>query len=183
MIKNILPNKDKKISWNFFLLGAGFMLIETKAITELALSFGSTWITNSIVITAILIMAFIANYVISKIKQSRRILLYGLLILALIAGILYANIFSIIDIPFGSFKLLSIIVLTLPLFFSGLIFSSELKTTRSITTAFSSNLLGAILGGFLEYNSMYFGFQFLYVIGIIIYLLAFYASLRVIKQT
>ena len=75
-------------------------------------------------------------------------------------------------------RIFSIILLTLPVLFSGFIFSSELKTAPSIAIAFSSNLLGAILGGFLEYNSMYFGFKSLYVLGIVIYLLAFYFSIR-----
>jgi predicted MFS family arabinose efflux permease len=35
------------------------------------------------------------------------------------------------------------------------------------------NLLGAVCGGLLEYNSMYFGFQFLYWVAAGLYLLAF----------
>jgi len=37
----------------------------------------------------------------------------------------------------------------------------------------SVNLFGAMCGGLLEYNSMYFGFQFLYLIAAGLYLLAF----------
>jgi hypothetical protein len=44
--------------------------------------------------------------------------------------------------------------------------------------ALSSNLLGAMLGGFLEYNSMYFGFRSLYFLAIAMYLLAFVGSIR-----
>ena len=53
-------------------------------------------------------------------------------------------------------------LVTLPLFFAGLVFSTELKRTTSIGTALGSNLLGAMLGGCLEYNSMYFGYRSLY---------------------
>jgi hypothetical protein len=42
----------------------------------------------------------------------------------------------------------------------------------------SSNLLGAVFGGFLEYASMRFGFHSLYVIGAVIYLFAFVSSVR-----
>ena len=49
----------------------------------------------------------------------------------------------------------------------------------SVAVALSSNLLGAMLGGFLEYNSMYFGFRSLYFLAIAMYLLAFAGSLRV----
>ena len=43
------------ISPHFFFLGAAFLLIEVKGITELALVFGTTWIVSSVVIAAILI--------------------------------------------------------------------------------------------------------------------------------
>jgi hypothetical protein len=69
-------------------------------------------------------------------------------------------------------------VLTLPLFFSGFAFSSELKKSASVAIALSSNLLGAMLGGFLEYNSMYFGYRSLYILALIMYGLAFWGSLR-----
>src|SRR2546430_12591164 len=45
----------------FFFLGAGFMLIETKAVVTMALLFGSTWVVNSIVFFAVLMMILIAN--------------------------------------------------------------------------------------------------------------------------
>jgi hypothetical protein len=37
-------------------------------------------------------------------------------------------------------------------------------------------IMGAMLGGILEYNSMYFGFQFLYWLAMGLYLLAFVAT-------
>ncbi len=39
-----------------FFLGAGFMLLETKGVVHLALLFGSTWVVNSIVFFAILVV-------------------------------------------------------------------------------------------------------------------------------
>jgi len=38
------------------------------------------------------------------------------------------------------------------------------------------NLLGAIFGGMLEYNSMYFGFQFLYLLALALYGLAWLSA-------
>ncbi len=177
LLKTTVSAQNSKISWKFFFLGAGFMLVETKAITELALTFGSTWIINSIVITSLLIMAFIANYSVSKISKINKPLIYSLLIISLVIGMVYLNSSQMNMLPLGTARILSIIILTIPLLFSGTIFSTELKKTP-ITIAFYSNLLGAILGGFLEYNTMYFGFQFLYVLGIIIYILAFFYSLK-----
>jgi len=56
---------------------------------------------------------------------------------------------------------------------SGIVFSTLLSTTRQISAIMAMNLLGAICGGLLEYNSMYFGFQALYVMAMGCYLLAF----------
>ncbi len=63
-----VPSIDMKrpSNWNFFALGAAFALLETRAITEIALVFGSTWMTNTIVIGAILIMILIANMVVRR---------------------------------------------------------------------------------------------------------------------
>jgi hypothetical protein len=44
------------------------------------------------------------------------------------------------------------------------------------------NLLGAICGGLLEYNSMYFGFQSLYVLAMGCYLLAFVSDLVFMRR-
>ena len=42
----------------------------------------------------------------------------------------------------------------------------------------AANLFGAMCGGLLEYNAMYFGFQFLYWLAGALYLGAFLTSLR-----
>ena len=42
----------------------------------------------------------------------------------------------------------------------------------------AANLLGAMCGGLLEYNAMYFGFRFLYLLAAILYLLAWAAHRR-----
>src|SRR5262249_22253828 len=68
-------------------------------------------------------------------------------------------------------------LVALPLFFSGFAFSSELRLQANLPAALSANLLGAMLGGFLEYNSLYFGFRALYVFALVLYGLALGATL------
>ena len=67
-------------------------------------------------------------------------------------------------------------MLTIPIFFSGLAFSKQLSVEKTVSIALSSNILGAIFGGLLEYNSMYFGFRSLYILGFLMYLAAFLFS-------
>ena len=73
-------------SVGFFFLGAGFMLIETKAITELGLLFGSTWIVIAVVIIAVLTMAFLANLAVELFRLRRVFPYYLLLIMAIVFG-------------------------------------------------------------------------------------------------
>ena len=157
------------------------MPVETKAITELALVYGSTWIVIGAVIAAILIMAFSANWLVMKRGHPPPPITYGLLLASLMLG-LGLTFVNTAGLGAWSSRLTMTAALTLPLFFSGFAFSTELKRSGSVAVALSSNLLGAMLGGFLEYNAMYFGFRSLYLLAMAMYGLAFWGSLRVLQQ-
>ena len=160
-----------------FFLGAGFMLIETKGITELALVYGSTWVVISVVVAAILTMAFLANTLIIKIGSPPRAVSYGLLTASLLVGVA-AYTFGLPALSPNLERIILTGVLTLPLFFSGFAFSTELDRSSFVPIALSSNLMGAMVGGFLEYNSMYFGFGSLYWLALAMYGLAWVTSVR-----
>lgn len=152
------------------------MLVETKGITELALVYGSTWMVIGIVTASIMIMGFLANLLVMKKKNLPTSLIYVLLLLSIAVG------FGLTFINFGNLTLSKIVMtigLTFPIFFSGFAFSTELKKSPSVAVALSSNLMGAMLGGFLEYNSMYFGFRSLYLFALVMYGLAFIGSLLI----
>ncbi|MHB2020817.1 MAG: spermine/spermidine synthase domain-containing protein [Candidatus Xenobia bacterium] len=152
-----------------FLLGAGFMLIETKDITELALQYGSTWMVVSVVIASILVLAFLANLVVMRWPRLPLPLCYALLALSVLAGTLTPYLESW-GLGANLEKFVITLLLTIPLFFSGLAFSSEVNRLDEISSALSSNLMGALLGGLLEYNSMYFGYRMLYFLAFAMYL-------------
>jgi hypothetical protein len=159
----------------YFLLGAGFMLVETKGITEMGLVFGNTWQVIGIVIAGILVMAFLANWVVQMFRIERPLVPYVLLLGSLALGVFVARGGGLGATPLGQIG--TILVLTSPLFFSGIVFSSLIATSRSITGAMSANLFGAMCGGLLEYNAMYFGFQFLYWLAAALYAGAFVSTL------
>jgi hypothetical protein len=159
-----------------FFLGAGFMLVETRGITELGLLFGNTWQVISAVIAAILVMAFLANLVIQKRGALPPLLAYSLLAGTLVLGMIVPG-SALAGLPAWGGQVLGTALVTLPLFFSGFAFSSELKRRANLSAALSANLFGAMLGGFLEYNSLYFGFRSLYVFALLLYGLALAATL------
>jgi SAM-dependent methyltransferase len=158
----------------FFFLGAGFMLVETKGITELGLTFGNTWHVIGVVICGILLMGFLANSVVRWVKFRRPWLLYALLVATLALGYVISRSGGLGSTLWG--RIGTVAVLTAPMFASGLVFSSLLRSSRDVAGALASNLLGAMFGGILEYNSMYFGFRFLYLLAIGLYLAALLSS-------
>ena len=59
--------------------------------------------------------------------------------------------------------------MALPIFFSSFIFAMVIKNVKDVGSALGSNLLGAVLGGFLEYYSMIGGLNALYIIALCCY--------------
>ena len=158
----------------FFFLGSGFMLVETKAITELGLHLGGTWVVIAAAIMLVLVMAYLANLIVTRTQIKLAGPAYAGLFLSLLVG--YGFAISHGQWMFGPPLMqlaLSCVVLTIPLFFAGIIFSSLISEARiNISTAFAYNLMGALFGGVMEYNSMYFGFAFLYLLALGFYVLA-----------
>jgi hypothetical protein len=158
----------------FFFLGSGFMLVETKAITELGLHLGGTWFVIAAAILLVLVMAFLANLIVTRSARKLAGPAYFGLFVSLLVG--YGLAISHGQWMFGPPLMqlaLSCFVLTIPLFFAGIIFSSLIAEAKiNISTAFAYNLMGALFGGVMEYNSMYFGFAFLYLLALGFYSLA-----------
>jgi hypothetical protein len=58
-----------------------------------------------------------------------------------------------------------------------MVFSTELaRSDVDVSQALGYNILGALFGGLLEYNSMYFGFSFLFLLAAGLYFAAMLAS-------
>jgi hypothetical protein len=152
----------------FFFLGAGFMLLETKIITELGLTFGNTWAVIGIAIMGVLVMAYLANLWISRGGKASIPVSVGLLTLTLAAGLFLPK----LGLTFVGSQYIAGAILVAPLFFAGLIFSQLLKGSNGLGDALAANLFGGMLGGFLEYNSMYWGLSSLYPLGFGLYAMA-----------
>ncbi len=152
---------------HLFFLGAGFMLLETKGVTELSLLFGSTWIVNAVVIAAFLCMGLLANGVVMFRPISPR-LAYGALFVLLVANMVLP--YSLLDALPGSGKVLAAaLVVGLPVFFSGLIFSRSFRDVAHPAQGLGINLLGAVVGGVLENLVMIGGTPILGVLALALY--------------
>jgi predicted membrane-bound spermidine synthase len=173
----VVRGQAGKWSWGFFLLGAGFMLLETKSIIQFALLWGSTWVVASLAIASVLSMALVANYVVSKVEITRPWLVGGAL-LALLA----LNFF----IPIGTIAFESRVVESFfyavlmfsPILCAGLLFGSAIKRSTSLPRDYGTNLLGAMVGGVGEYLSLITGFRTLLLLIALCYIGAIAARRR-----
>jgi len=155
-----------------FLFGAAFLLIETKGVTDLSLLFGSTWIVNLSVFAGILLMAFLANLAASRWQPVRMGLPFLALFLTL--AVSYAVRPSLLlPLPLLARGIAGGLANALPVAVAGLLFSTLLSRSADAAGSLGSNLLGAMLGGCLEYLSMATGLRFLTVMAMLIYGAAF----------
>jgi SAM-dependent methyltransferase len=159
------------VRWPFFFLGAAFLLVETKAMTELAIFLGSTWTVNFFVIATVLALIGLGTILVLAERAPSLTTTFLLLVLT-IGGTYAAPVHRLLawDSPLRG--LVAVMLLCLPLFFAAIIFARALAGEPRASAALGSNLLGALAGGMLEYASMALGFHALYLFALGLYLLA-----------
>ncbi len=169
----------KGLNLHFFFLGAGFLLLETKSITTISLYFGTTWLVSMIVILGVLIMVLLANLVASRLRGFS-----FYLYLPLVASVGFLYFFPSQNVLAWSFLgrlIYSLLVIPLPIFFAGLIFSSTFRQSEDPSFSFGSNMLGAMVGGFVEYLGMITGMKALLLVVVVFYLASLFVRLRFTK--
>jgi hypothetical protein len=168
-------------SWQFFFLGAGFMLLETRAITQLALLWGSTWVVASLAIVSVLAMALAANLAVSRFDLARPWLVGGVLFALLAVN----SLVPVGRLAFDSRAAESVVYAVLmfsPIFCAGLLFGSAIKRSTSLPRDFGANLLGAMVGGVAEYLSLVTGFGVLLAAVALCYAAALAARPRAVSR-
>jgi len=165
------PSFGSALNVQLFFLGAGFMLVETKAVVTMALLFGSTWVVNSVVFLAVLVMILLANLWTLRVKPARLWPYYaGLLITLALNAIVPLDFFLGMN---RSLQVLgSCLLVFAPILFAGVIFAASFKRTTEPDTSFGVNIAGAMVGGLAEYSSMLLGFQYVVLVAILFYALS-----------
>jgi len=163
---------------DLFFLGAAFMLLETRAVTGFALLFGTTWLVNAIVFAGVLVAVLLAVEATRALRRPLpRLVGYGALAVALaVAAAVPAS--WLLGLPLGWRLLASVSVAFLPIFMANVVFASRFADTADATTAFGVNLLGAMVGGCLEYTALVIGYPALIGLAAILYLCAFLTGRR-----
>ena len=183
LVWRMVPSIDMKrpANWNFFALGAAFALLETRGITEIALVFGSTWLTNTIVIGAVLTMILLANVVVSRWHPPLRWVYAGLFAVVMIDYLFPLQ--KLLGLDFWVQVLAAGLRVAAPMFFAGIIFARWFQRTSTPSAALGANLIGAVLGGLLEYLSLVIGLRQLYLLALLFYLLSASVGFRMARPS
>jgi len=158
-----------KFDMPLFLMGAAFLLIETRGVVDLSLLFGSTWIVNSSVFAGILLMAYLANLWVQRFRPQRLEPFFFLLFVSLVANYLLRP-SLLLDYQLWVRGVVGGIANGLPVLFAGAIFSTLFSRSEDAAISLGSNLLGAVVGGCLEYFSMFVGLRSLALVALTLYL-------------
>lgn len=168
--RRVIVQREGRLNWHFFFLGAAFLLLEFQNISKSILLLGSTWLVNSVIITGILALVLLGNLYTHKFKPQRVTVFYYLVFACLLA-IYLVPLSSFNALPFWPRMILGTGFLNLPIFFASVIFITSFRRVRNKDHAFGSNLLGSAVGGVLESLSFIVGINALAILA-----LGFYAA-------
>jgi hypothetical protein len=158
----------------FVFMGTAFLLLETKSVIQFSLLFGTTWVNNSLVFLAVLLLVLAANWSAYFIKSSKPLpIIFVLLIASSLITLVYplGNLLNV-ESALMRFVLASLITFS-PIYFANLIFSVTFRDQNVPEHIFGWNLIGTTIGGVLEYTSMAVGYNFLSVIVAVCYTIVF----------
>jgi hypothetical protein len=167
---------DRRVFW----LGAAFMLLEVHNVSRLALVFGTTWQVNAWVIGAVLTVILAANgacaWLHARGRRAGRLTAVGL----------FASLAAAYVVPVGAFLGLGplggpalTLLMTLPVFFAGLVFADAFSRSPAPGFALGWNVLGSVVGGMAESFSYVLGIPGLVPIAAAFYALALLPRPRV----
>ena len=148
------------------------MLLETRAVVQMALLFGSTWLVNSAVFFTVLVLILLANLYVLRARREIPLLWHyvGLMIFLAVAVLVPVDVFLSGGLLWR-YAVPCILALG-PMFFAGIIFAVSFRDAPNPDLAFGSNIAGAVLGGLAESFSMLLGFQHLLLLAMLFYLLS-----------
>ncbi|HZN02699.1 MAG TPA: hypothetical protein VFD06_03830, partial [Candidatus Polarisedimenticolia bacterium] len=171
-----VPGIDRRGQAHFFLLGAAFLLVEVHNVSRLARLFGTTWTVNAWVVGGVLVAILAANLLAGRVRPAdgSRIVFAGLLVSLLAGAVVPPGLLG--GLPGGG--LLAVVLFTLPILFAGIVFGWSFRAAADAPRALGANVLGSVLGGFLELAAFLAGLPGLVLIAAALYAAALALSPR-----
>lgn len=154
-----------------FLFGAAFLVLNTKAVTEIGLVWGNTWMTNAVTFASILFVLLLSTLFFAYRPLPLKTCFAGLFLALVILYVFPLSSLLGLSVPLKTIA--SAIFIGTPFFFAGACFAGVFKASRDVSNALGWNIIGALCGGLLEYLNMLLGFKALYLLALIFYLIAY----------
>lgn len=153
-----------------FFFGLAFLLLETKSVTEMNLVWGSTWLTSAVVFSCILVVIMLAT-LLMRWQPLPWSVGYGGLLIALILNYL-TPVHSILSTSTIIKLLMSLLFVGTPIFFAAICFALLFRDAEATDLAYGWNVLGAVIGGLIEFFSMLIGLKALTLVALVSYIVA-----------
>jgi hypothetical protein len=167
----------RRFSPHFFVLGIAFLLLETRSLVSFSLLFGTTWLVNALAFFGVLLSVLVAIFINWRFPIRRPNLLYAMLFVSIAVAWWLPPESLLFDPAWLRYGLAAALAFA-PVFFANLVFTHSFRDTRTADMAFASNLLGAMVGGALEYLALITGYQALLLLVAGLYALAWLFSSR-----
>ena len=164
-----------RMFWHFAFLGAAFLLLEVQNISKASVVLGNTWQVNAVIISSILAMALIANWIAYKFPKLSLTPVYFLLVATcLVLYFIDLARFGFLPYPF---KATIVGALTsLPMLFSGIVFVRSFAIAQDKSNALGANLIGALVGALLQSITFIIGIKALLLVVAGFYLLSLFTT-------
>ncbi len=166
------PLRSMRPYADLFFMGAAFLLLETKNVATFALLFGTTWFVNALVFAGVLVV------VLAAVETTRRfrtpplpVVFVGIAASLALAWVVRPE--WLLGLPFGPRLLAATLLAFLPIYLANVAFAKRFAESSDSQSAFAVNLLGAIVGGCLEYAALFTGYNNLLLVTGLLYLAAF----------
>jgi len=162
---------------DLFFMGVAFLLLETKNVVQFALLFGTTWLVNSLVFGGVMLSVLLAVVISKRVVVRRLTIPYALLGVTIVIGWLVPQ-SALLPLPTPLRLIFACALAFAPIFLANIIFAQRFRETSDSTNAFAANLIGAMVGGVLEYSSLLIGYRNLLVVAFLLYTAAVVAGRR-----
>ena len=166
------PFRSMRPYADLFFMGAAFLLLETKNVATFALLFGTTWLVNALVFAGVLVV------VLAAVETTRRVRTPPLPVVFVGIAASLAVAYAVqpdwlLSLPFVPRLVAAVLLAFLPIYLANIAFAKRFSESADSRAAFAINIMGAIVGGCLEYAALLTGYANLLLVVAALYLVAF----------
>ncbi len=167
----------RRSHWHFFFLGAAFLLLEVQNISKASVVLGNTWETNAVIVSGVLVMALLANWIARRFPGMQLRAVY-VAVIGISLALYFVDLAQFAFLPYASKVLVVGGLTTLPMLFSGVIFIRSFATVEGKDEALGANMVGSLVGALVQSVTFVVGIKALLLIVAGLYSLSMFTKPR-----